>query len=75
MAVKTVNYNQQDCYKAMATGDIYSLGMVMLECFTFEMSTRYYSSKILDVKQEKLTARLVKTKECYELLDFIRRCL
>lgn len=49
-AVRTACYYQQDSYKSLSLGDVYSLGMVLLECLNLESSSRYYSLRMLEVK-------------------------
>lgn len=49
-AVRHVDYNSQEDYKVQTAGDIFSLGMVMLECLTLESSSKYYSVKGLELK-------------------------
>lgn len=73
--IRTASYHQQDNYRALSSGDVYSLGMVILECLNLESSVRYYSLRALEVKQEKLNIKLSLKHQPSEFIRFISRCL
>ena len=68
-----------DLLTTLISGDIFCIGMILLECIAFESSDKYYSVGQMNIKMESIKIKIRQLREnrivSNGLMDFVEKCL
>ena len=73
------SYILPDLITTLKIGDVFNIGMLLLECMTLESSDRYYNTKRIEFNSSLLDHKLRSLREARmvscDFLEFVEKCL
>lgn len=77
--LKKASFILPEMITTLIAGDIFCIGMILLECVGFETSERYYDVPKMDLKIESVKIKIRQLREnkivSERLLGFIEKCV